>query len=309
VAERLRTGGLLEPEARAYAPAAGDAADDAGPNLSEPAEETIAKAADTAPAAASPFDESALAPGKVQPPRVPFVERVTLQEAGVVVGGKRTRISEEFRVTVTRVLRAMRSAKPGHGAPNMIMVTSAKPGEGKSFTALNLAASIAEHGLGDALLVDTDAKLRPVSEQLGLSGCPGVIDLAGTPGLRPEEVVIKTGIPRLSIVPVGSTAEARVSMSVPPHLTSVAERIGRRFPGSVVILDAAPCLSTSDPTTLAPLVGQVLMVVEAGKTQRSELEAALELVKACPNITLLLNKILLTTGHTFGAYHYYGTYA
>jgi receptor protein-tyrosine kinase len=50
-------------------------------------------------------------------------------------------------------------------------------------------------------------------------------------------------------------------------------------------------------------------VVEAERTQRSEVLAALDLIKACPTITLMLNKIRVTTSYTFGAYHYFGSYS
>ena len=51
------------------------------------------------------------------------------------------------------------------------------------------------------------------------------------------------------------------------------------------------------------------MVVEAERTQKAEVEAAIDLVRVCPNITLLLNKVRMTTSHTFGAYDYFGAYA
>jgi receptor protein-tyrosine kinase len=85
-------------------------------------------------------------------------------------------------------------------------------------------------------------------------------------------------------------------------------RLAERFPKSLILLDAPPCLSTSDPHTLAPVVNQVVMVVEAERTQRNEVEAALDLVRVCPMVTMLLNKVRMTTSHTFGAYDYFGTY-
>ena len=60
------------------------------------------------------------------------------------------------------------------------------------------------------------------------------------------------------------------------------------------------------PPALAPLVDQVIMVVEAGRTQRAELGASLELLKACPNVILVLNKVKLTHRHSFGSYYYFG---
>ena len=79
-------------------------------------------------------------------------------------------------------------------------------------------------------------------------------------------------------------------------------RLGRRDGNRVVLLDAAPCLSTSDPAALAPVVGQILMVVQAERTQREEVESALELLQACPSIMLVLNRAHPWNRHTFGGY-------
>jgi protein-tyrosine kinase len=243
------------------------------------------------------------------------LDLVTLERAGMVVGRKaRTRISEEFRVTVGQILRSVRgSYTPGRGAGNLVMVTSARPGEGKSFSSLNIAGSIAQHTQREVLLVDIDAKQNALSDQLGIGDRPGLIDLALTPNLRIEDTIVRTIIPNLSFLPVGvrrvDSLEGGAEGTVARPITALIERLGRRFANHIVLLDAPPCLSTSDPSTLAPFVGQVVMVVEAERTQRSEVLAALDLIKACPTITLMLNKIRVTTSYTFGAYHYFGSYS
>jgi len=265
-----------------------------------------------------PREELAAAPGVNLDAMVPApltLDLVSLERAGLVVGRKaRTRISEEFRVSVGQILRAVRgSYTPGRGAGNLVMVTSARPGEGKSFSALNLAGSIAQHTQREVLLVDVDAKQNALSDQLGIGDRPGLIDLALTPGLRIEDTIVRTSIPNLAVLPVGvrrvDSLEGGAEGTVARPITALIERLGRRYANHIVILDAPPCLSTSDPSTIAPLVGQVVMIVEAERTQRSEVLAALDLVKACPTITLMLNKIRVTTSYTFGAYHYFGSYS
>lgn len=243
--------------------------------------------------------------------QTPPLDMASLEKAGMVVGHKvRTRISEEFRITVGHILRSMHANySPGRGAPNVLMVTSARPGEGKSFSSLNLAGSIAQHTQREVLLVDVDAKQRSISAELGLADRPGLLDLSTNPSLRIEDVIVRTAIPHLSIITVGSGHTIGTEISPTRPVAQLVERIARRFPNAVVLLDAPPCLSTSDPSTLAPFVGQIVMVVEAERTQRNEVVAALDLIKACPSITLMLNKIRLTTSYTFGAYHYFGTYS
>jgi protein-tyrosine kinase len=244
-------------------------------------------------------------------PRTAPLGMAAMEKAGLVVGHKvRTRISEEFRITVGQVLRAMHASySPGRGSPNVIMVTSARPGEGKSFSALNLAGSIAQHAQREVILVDVDAKQRSLSAELGLSDRPGLLDLSSTPALRIEDVILPTVIPHLSVLTIGAGSNVSHDISPTRPVSALVERIARRYPNAVVMLDAPPCLSTSEPSTLAPFVGQIVMVVEAERTQRNELVAALDLVQACPSVTLMLNKIKLTTSYTFGAYHYFGTYS
>ena len=239
----------------------------------------------------------------------PAISSEALEQAGMVLArNARSRISEEYRIVIGRVLRALKADSPGNGAQNVVMVTSARPGEGKSFSALNLAGSIAQHGNDKVLLVDLDAKLRPVSALLGVNDRIGFQDLVTNPSLRPEDLILQTALDNLSVLPVGTRmsggVDANATRPIPPTVT----RLARRFPKHVIVLDAPPCLSTSDPHTIAPYVGQVVMVVEAERTQRSELEAAIDLVRVCPTITILLNKVRLTTSYTFGAYDYYGSY-
>lgn len=240
---------------------------------------------------------------------LPSIGLVAMEGAGMVVArAARTRISEEYRIVIGRVLRALRDEAAGTALANLVMVTSARPGEGKSFTALNLAGSIAQHSTEKVLLVDLDAKLRPISALLGVGDRLGFHDMVADQTLRPEDVILSTAIANLTFLPVGSRSGALTDSTSVRPITPVITRLARRFPKHLIMLDAPPCLSTSDPHTIAPYVGQVVMVIEAERTQRTEVEAALELVRVCPTITMLLNKVRLTTSHTFGAYDYYGSY-
>ena len=233
-----------------------------------------------------------------------------LQAAGMVMArGSRSRISEEYRIVLGRVLRALREDPDGGSSANLLMVTSAKPGEGKSFTALNLAGSIAQHTSEKVVLIDLDAKVRPLTALLGAADEPGFYELAANPRLDPQTVVLPTAVAGLSFIPVGHRLGDMDGQAGAGILNDAITQIAQRFAGHVVVLDAPPCLSTSDPSTIAPVVGQIVMVIEAERTQRNEVEAALDLVRVCPNITMLLNKVQLTSSHTFGAYDYYGTYS
>lgn len=251
---------------------------------------------------------------------IPLLSLEVMERAGLMVArNKRTRTSEEYRICIGRVLRALHEEPEGEQvrpdlAHNVVMITSARPGEGKSFTSLNLAGSIAQNTGESVLLVDVDPKMRPMTDLLGLSDHHGFMDLIADPGLPVDDLLVHTELQNLAVLPLGGRVNRRgvaAKDDSPAAVRPIAptiRRLSERFPKSLILLDAPPCLATSDPHTLAPLVSQVVMVVEAERTQRNEVEAALELVRVCPMITMLLNKVRMTTSHTFGAYDYFGAY-
>lgn len=215
----------------------------------------------------------------------------------------RSRISEEFRIVQRQILRNVTSPEIiAHGNPNLIMLTSSRPGEGKSFVALNLAAGIARQADHDVLLVDIDYKQDSIGTALGMAGAPGLLDLVTDPTLDPDQVIMKTDIKNLSVLSIGQQGERSPELFASRQATRLIQSLARRYADRLVILDAPPCLATSEPGVLASIVGQIVLVVEAEMTQREEVEAAMDLVHACPAITLLLNKAQFLTRYTFGAY-------
>ena len=241
-------------------------------------------------------------PGLVRP-QARSIELSALERAGMIDWGQaRSRISEEFRVAQRQVLR--NAASPDvveQGNANLIMLTSARPGEGKSFVSLNLAASIARQRDHDVLLVDIDYKQDSIGTALGLSGARGLLDLVTDPTLDPEQVIVQTGLKNLSFLPIGQHGERSPELFATRQATRLIQSLGRRYADRLVILDAPPCLATSEPGVLASIVGQIVLVVEAEKTQREEVEAAMDLIHTCPTITLLLNKVQVSSRYSFGA--------
>lgn len=245
--------------------------------------------------------------GPELPPGPGSVDSVALERAGMVDWSRtRSRVSEEFRLVQRQVLRnafAPPGAEPGF--TNLLMVTSARPGEGKSFTAINLAGSIARQGNNHVLLVDADSKRDSICYPMGLADAPGLLDLAANPKLDPSPLLVRTPIEQLSILPIGRERERSPVLFSSTEMIRLIQNLGRRYADRLLILDAPPCLSTSDPAVLAPVVGQILFVVEAERTQRDEIEASLDLIQACPTIALVLNKQQISSRYTFGAYSSY----
>ena len=291
-------------------------------HLVERAVEHMAQLAAGVPASRDPPASAEAGAGLTAPETVALqaITLAALQAAGMAVAGaRRSRIAEEWRVAAAQLLRELRAIPPAPGpgpgaGANLLMVTSPRPREGKSFSALNLAGSLALGGLAEVLLVDVDSKPGALSEALGLADRPGLFDLVadpapGThraPGARLDAMVLPTAIASLTILPIGSTApggRGLVERSVTHPVVAAIGQLARHFADRVVVLDCPPCLATSDAATLAPAVAQIAMVVEAERTQRHDLEAALELLRPCPHITLVLNKVRRIP-HAFGGYYY-----
>jgi protein-tyrosine kinase len=267
-----------------------------------------------APSVHSPLVQ---APSGQAPVAPPVISLAALKQAGLVVGvtgTTRNRISEEISVVQHHLMRTVRSVAPAEGRCNrIILITSARPGEGKTFSSLNIAASIAASGTTPVLLIDADGKYGSLSELLGVHEKPGVRLLVADPQATAGPLCLPTAQPNLSVLSYGAAAPRPGQPDQPPApmVAKVILDTALAMPDHVVVIDSAPCLSTSDPGSFALVAGQVLMVVQAERTQKNEVEAALDIVDACPTLQLMLNRTRLTGSDTFGAYggyHIYGAH-
>ncbi|MFQ3621968.1 MAG: hypothetical protein SNJ73_00330, partial [Acetobacteraceae bacterium] len=164
--------------------------------------------------------------------------------------------------------------------------------------------ALAQGSQRSVVLVDCDGKAQSLTDKLGLRDAAGVCCLASDATSRGAAPLVPTAVNRLFILPFGRSG--RPGTSAPPTLGATLLRLANAYPDHLFVLDTPPCLATSDASLLAPVVGQVVMVVEAHSTQRAEVEAALDLVDTCPNLQLLLNRAVLRSTDSFGAYGYDG---
>src|SRR5437764_2066079 len=234
------------------------------------------------------------------------LDRGRLAGFGIAIpSAARSRTVEEFRLVKRNLVGAwsQKDLMADRRASRLIMVTSARPGEGKTFTALNLALAFASERNVKALLVDVDTQHSTMPDILGIDGQKGIVDvLAGN--LEIPEVLIQTNIPNLMILPAGRGGPHVPELLSSPEMSALLDEMTERLPDHYLIIDTPPCMASSDAAALAPLVGQIVFVVEANNTQQGEIEAALSTLSTCPRISLLLNKSdSLATEH-FGSYGY-----
>src|SRR5713101_690278 len=235
------------------------------------------------------------------------LNRGRLASFGIAIpSSARSRTVEEFRL-VKRNLMAAWSQNDLIGdrrSGRIIMITSARPGEGKTFTSINLALAFASERDVKALLVDVDTQHSSMQAILGIPGDQGIVDvLAGTCEL--SAALIQTNIPNLMVLPSGRGGPHVPELFSSNQMAVVMAEMTRRFADRYIIIDTPPCMASSDAATLAPLVGQIVFIVEAHHTQQVEIEASLTMLSACPRISLLLNKSDTMSGEHFGSYEYY----
>jgi protein-tyrosine kinase len=259
-------------------------------------------------------------PPSVSPPTAPAAESAPrrpgpyvtldlgkLQVSGFVTPtGSRTRIAEEFRVIKRPILlRAFATGEERIESGNLMMVTSAKPGEGKTFTAINLAMSMASERDIHVLLVDADVQRPSVFQVLGLPPQKGLLDVLSDSNLNPADVLTRTNIRNLTLMAAGTPSLATTELLASQKMIDLMQDIATRYQDRIIILDAPPVLASSEPSVLALHVGQVILVVEAGKTGRRAVEQTLTYIGGCPNISIVLNKADSGGGRDeFGGYGY-----
>lgn len=229
-----------------------------------------------------------------------------LHKLGMVTpNGGRTQVSEEFRFIKRPLIKnALNHSESGnHG--NLIMVTSSLPGEGKTFCAINLAMSIAMEMDRTVLLVDADATRPSVLRTLGLHSDTGLMDVLLDDNLDLADVMIKTNVETLSILPAGKNHKHATELLASQSMSKLLGQIANRYSDRIVIFDGPPLLLTSEARVLASQMGQIVMVVEAEKTTQNALKDALRKIGTCSNVSLVYNKGRdITEGGNYS--YYYG---
>jgi receptor protein-tyrosine kinase len=263
------------------------------------------------PAAAAPAVAPAPAgapPGDRGRTKTVELDLVRLQLAGFVTpNSDRTRLVEEYRIIKRPLL--LRAAGPeAVNRGNLIMVTSSQPEDGKTFTAINLAMSMASERDLNVLLVDADMHRQQSGQSamgvLGVQDQLGLLDVLANPKMDLSEVLLRTNVPNLTLLPAGSFATHPTELMASQRMEEVITGMARRYRDRVIVIDTPPVLSTSESSVLAMHVGQIVFVVEAERTSRRAIESSLALLSRCPHINLVLNKAKADAGERFGEGYY-----
>ncbi|MEA3222425.1 MAG: polysaccharide biosynthesis tyrosine autokinase [Thermodesulfobacteriota bacterium] len=193
-------------------------------------------------------------------------------------------ISDQYKIIKTKILE-----KTKNEGLNTILVTSAFKGEGKSLTAANLAISLAKEVANTVLLVDADLRNPSLHSLFGISPQAGLSDYL-LHDVPLQELFIRPGIDKFLFLPGHTSIDNSSEVVSSPRMENLVKGMKGRYSDRYVIFDAPPVIESSDSLILSKYVDGVILVVEAGKTQKTEIKKAIMLLENRNLIGLVLNK-------------------
>jgi receptor protein-tyrosine kinase len=197
----------------------------------------------------------------------------------------------EFRALKRKLLPMIADPETGALTRNVVMVTSALPGEGKTFTTMNLAFALAAEPNLNVILVDGDSVRGSIATYFQPSYSDGLLELLTEKRERLDEVLHPCAdLPRLHVLFSGARHDATPELLASRRMGELCAALSARFPQTIVLFDTPPVLAASEATAMATHVHHLLMVVAAGRSKRNQVEAALTEVSRCPSMSVVFNR-------------------
>ena len=222
---------------------------------------------------------------------------------------RNSRLPDEYRMIKRRLLKNVIAGwERGEKRSNLLMITSALPGEGKTFTSVNLSLSTAKEKDWTVLLIDSDCRNPQLSRLLGVQRSLGLLDALKDPSLSAESLVLGTNIERLSVLPLGTADSHSSELLSSSQMRALCEKLSNPSHKRLVVFDSTPLLLTTESTILSAQVGQVAMVVRANSTPKNAVMEAVEKIDSTKAIGLILNRADVGDGTLYGSYGNYGSY-
>ena len=191
----------------------------------------------------------------------------------VSLSAKRRVINEEFSVIKRKLIsNAFGPISRSLKHPNLILVSSSRPGEGKTFTSINLALSIALEQDKTVLLVDADVLRPQVSKTLGFESNLGLTDYLSSDNIDVQDIILSTNVERLKIISAGRAHHLSTELLASQKMAELANEFATRYKDRIVIFDAPPLLGVNETAVVATMCGQAIIVVEENKSKLSEIE-------------------------------------
>ena len=224
-----------------------------------------------------------------------------------IMSGNSKQVGESIRMLRTRIFYP-ESGEP----PQTILVTSAIPGEGKSFVCANLGASIAQGIEKQALLVECDLRRPSLSNLLGISNSRGLVDYlqSGTPI---EQLIQQTSMPGLSLLSSGKPPKNPAELLDTKKMAALIEDLKNQHPDRLIIFDSPPIQAASETDVLAKKVDKVILVVRWGYARREHAKQLAEMIGNDKIIGVVFNAFEMSRlgsklqGYYYGYKDYYSS--
>jgi protein-tyrosine kinase len=222
----------------------------------------------------------------------------------VTPNAPKSQLADEFRVIKRPIIRnALGRDGVNIKNRNLVMVTSALPAEGKTFTAVNLAMSVAMEYDNTVLLIDGDVAHPTLPSLLGVPSEPGLLDLLTRDDLDVADALVRTNVDKLTILPAGSRHRRATELLASEQMANLLNELALRYSDRIIIFDSPPLLATTEARVLASLMGQIIMVVAADTTTQNTVNQALSTIESCEIVMMMLNKARQTeVGSYYGYY-------
>lgn len=235
------------------------------------------------------------------------VDTAQLRANGLLAPDAEERLlAEQYRTIKRPLLRnAAANAEPPLPRGNLVAVVSALPGEGKTFTCLNLCFSIARERDWSVVLVDADCSKPHLTRMFSAEGQPGLIDFLRDPARSFDSLVMPSDVPGFSFLPAGSRDQHASELLASKRMDELCTELAADRVGRVVVFDSGPLLLTTEGAVTASSVGQIVFVVKANETPQSAVMAALDKLDPAKAIGCVLNQSWRASTMTEG-YGYYG---
>ena len=291
-------------------------------------ERTLEKQAQQTPEPASQVDTSPAMPPVTETPSAPVTPAISstsksapstpevktltldlesLDERGFVsVSNARKLINEEYREIKRKLLKnAFGALSKTLNNSNIIMVSSARPSEGKTFTAINLALSIASEQDKTVLLVDADVLKPNVTRTLRVDHQDGLMEYLLDEDKDIADVLYRTNVDKLRIIPAGQTHHLSTELLASERMAYTIDEFSNRYPDRIVIIDTPPLVGINESAVLASFAGQAVIVTEEGRTKLNDINSIVDRLNPDMAVGFVVNKAVNESAENGNYYGYY----
>lgn len=213
--------------------------------------------------------------------------------------------SEMFKILRGNILHPVKKTAP----PKSILITSALPGEGKSFVSSNLAVSIAQNINEHVLLMDCDVRRPSIHTIFGYDDIPGLTEYLEK-RISLTDALVKTDVKKLTILPGGDPPKNPAELLSSKEMADLIQEVKVRYKDRYIIIDSPPPHLTAETSAIARQVDGVILVVKTGRTPREMVAELVENIGREKVLGVVMNwfDLRASSYYGYGKYSKYGQY-